>query len=115
MLVSRRKRKERNEIHVFLNYKLLKQVNQIKYLGIIIDNKFKFREHITYAAKKCTKLIYSLSKSAKITLGLRHEVLKIIYEGAVLSLLLYGAPVWRDAMKCTWNRKNTSEHKERVP
>ena len=30
MQVSRRKRKERNEIHIFLNYKLLKHVNQIK-------------------------------------------------------------------------------------
>ena len=115
MLVSRMKRKERNEIRVFLNYKLLKQVNQIKHMGIIIDNKFKFCEHITYAVEKCTKLICSLSKSAKITWALRHEILKIIYEGAILPLLLYGAPVWRDAMKCTWNRKNTSEHKERVP
>ena len=56
MLVSRRKRKERNEIHVFFNYKRLKQVNQIKYLGIIIDNKFKFREHITYAAENALNL-----------------------------------------------------------
>ena len=82
-LVSRRKRNERKEINVFLNYKLLKQVNTIKYLGIIMDTKFKFREHITYAAEKCTKLIYSRSKSAKITWGLRHEVLKMIYEGAI--------------------------------
>ena len=59
MLVSRRKGKK--EINVFLNYKLLKQVKKIKYLGIIMDNKFKFREHITYTAEKCTKLIYSLS------------------------------------------------------
>ena len=87
MLVSRRKRKERNDIHAFLNYKRLKQVNQIKYLGIIIDNKFKFREHITYAAEKCTKLIYSL------------------YKGAILPLLLYRAPVWIDAMKYTCNRR----------
>ena len=53
MLVSRRKRKE---INVFLNYKLLKQVNKIKYLGIIMDNKFKFREHITYTAENAPNL-----------------------------------------------------------
>jgi ribosomal protein S8 len=47
MLVSRRKRLERKEIKVFVNFKLLKQVYKIKYLGIIIDNKFTFREHIT--------------------------------------------------------------------
>jgi len=98
MLVSRRKRKERKEINVFLNYKLLKQTNKIKYLGIIMDSKFKFSEHIRYAAEKCTKLIYSLSKSAKISWGLRHEVLKTIYRGAILPLLLYGAPFWIDAM-----------------
>ena len=105
MLVSRRKRRERKEINVFLNYKLLKQENKIKYLAIIMDNKFKFGDHLTYAAEKCTKLIYSLSKSAKITWGLRHEVLKTIYEGAILPLLLYGAPVWIDAMKYACNRK----------
>ena len=70
-----------------------------------MDNKFKFRKHITYATEKCTKLIYSLSKSAKITWGLRHEVLKTIYKGAILPLLLYGAPVWIDAMKYTYNRR----------
>jgi len=101
ILVCRRKRQERNELHVFLNYKLLKEVSQIKYLGIIIDNKYKFRKHITYAAEKCTKLVYSLSKSAKTTWGIRHEVLKIIYEGAILPLLLYEAPVWIDAIKYT--------------
>jgi hypothetical protein len=63
MLISRRKRKEVNEINVFLNNKLLEQVTKVKYLGIIID-KFKFSE---YAAEKRTKLIHSLSKSAKIS------------------------------------------------
>ena len=93
MLVSRRKRKERKHINIFLNFKELKQVNKMKYLGIILDNKFKFNEHITYAATKCTELIYTLSKLAKLTWGLRHNVLRTIYEGAILPLLMYGAPV----------------------
>jgi hypothetical protein len=70
-----------------------------------MDNKFKFRDHINHAAEKCTKLIYSLFKSAKITWGLRHEVLEMIYEGAILPLLMYGAPVWIDAIKYTYNRR----------
>ena len=105
MLVNRRKKKERKDIKIFLNFKQLKQVNKMKYLGIIMDNKFKFNEHITYAAAKCTKLIYSLSKSAKLTWGLRHNVLRTMYEGAILPLLMYGAPVWEDAMKYDHNRK----------
>ena len=93
MLASRRKRKERKHTNIFLNFKQLKQVNKMKYLGIMMDNKFKFNEHITHAAAKCTKLIYTLSKSAKLTWGLRHNVLRTIYEGAILPLLMYGAPV----------------------
>jgi len=51
MLVSRRKRKENKNITVYLNNKKLTQLTQIKYLGIIMDRKFRFNEHITFAAK----------------------------------------------------------------
>ena len=63
----------------------------MKYLGIVIGNKFKFSEHISYAAERSSKLIHSLSKSAKLTWRLHHEALQTIYKGAILPLLLYGA------------------------
>ena len=47
MLISRRKRREEKEIDSYLNHKLLEQVKKIKYLGIIIDDKFNFSEHIS--------------------------------------------------------------------
>jgi ATP-dependent Clp protease adapter protein ClpS len=104
MLISRRKRKEVKEIKVYLLNKPLEQVTTMKYLGIIIDNKFKFSEHITYAAERCTKLIHSLSKSAKVSWGLKHEGLKTIYKGAILPLLLHGTPVWIEAFKFDYNK-----------
>ena len=60
MLVSRRKRKENKNITVYLNNKPLEQVTQIKYLGIILDHKFRFNEHITHTAEKSAILIHSL-------------------------------------------------------
>jgi len=104
MLVSRRKRKEPKAIKIYLNNKILEQVT-IKYLGIIIDNKLKFKEHITHTSERCTKLIHNLSRSAKLTWGLKHEALKATYKGGILHLLLYGAPVWIDAMKYEHNRQ----------
>jgi len=56
-------------------------MSTMKYLGIVIGNKFKFSEHISYAAERSSKLIHSLSKSAKLTWGLHHEALQTIYEG----------------------------------
>jgi len=48
MIISRRKRKENKEIYIYLNNKPLRQVSTMNYLRIVIDNKFKFSEHINY-------------------------------------------------------------------
>ena len=69
MLMSRRKRKEKKDVEIYLNNKILEQVNSIKYLGIIFYSKMTFRDHVNYLEEKCTKLIFSLSKSTKVTLG----------------------------------------------
>jgi len=102
MLMTRRKRRERKDLEIYLNNKPLKQVNNLKYLGVIIDSKLTFRDHINHVTEKCTKLIFTLSKSAKLTWGLNHAALKTIYTGGILPLLLYGAPVWANIMdsKC---------------
>jgi hypothetical protein len=82
-----------------LNNKTIPQVQKLKYLGIIIDYKLTFRGYINYIAEKCTKLIFVLSKSAKINWGLGHKALRTIYVGGIFPLLLYGGPVWIRAME----------------
>jgi hypothetical protein len=76
----------------------------MKYLGIVIDEKFEFSKRITYAAERSSKLIHSLSKSAKLTWGLNHKALQTIYKGRFYLPLLYGAPVWAEAMRFEYNR-----------
>jgi len=106
MFVSRRKRKENKEININLNNKPLQQALTMKCLGIIIDKKFKFSEHISYAAERSSKLKHSLSKSAKLIWGLNHEALQSIYNGAIKPLLFYGTPVWAEAIRFEYNRLN---------
>jgi hypothetical protein len=71
----------------------------MKYLGIIIDRRFNFNEHIEHITGKRIKFIHALSKSAKMNWGLRHDVLRIIYTGAILPILSYEAPVWIECLK----------------
>jgi RNA binding protein fox-1 len=87
-----------------MNNKPLELVQKIKYLGIIIDSKLNFRKHIMYTGSKCTKLIHALSKSTKHSWGLSHEALYTIYKGAILPLLLYGAPVQMEALEKECNK-----------
>jgi hypothetical protein len=68
MLAFRRKRRGRKETNVYLNYKLLKQVNKIKYLGIIMDSKLKFREHITYTGEKCINTLRRVKQKCVIAI-----------------------------------------------
>jgi len=51
----------------------------MKYLGIIIDKKLTFRVYIKQATDKCGKLIFALSRSAKLKWGLSHKALKKHY------------------------------------
>jgi hypothetical protein len=67
MIVSRRKRKQSKEINIYINNKSLQQVTMMRYLGLIIDKKLKFSAHKSYTAERSSKLIHSLSKSAKLT------------------------------------------------
>jgi len=48
--------------------------------------------------EKCVKLIFALSRSAKVTWGLGHDALKTIYKGGILPLMLYGAAVWKNVL-----------------
>jgi len=108
LLLTRRKRKERNELEIYLNYKPLMQVNSLKYLGIIFDSKLTFRDHIITMTDKCSKLIFALSKSAKLNWGLNYAALRTIHTGGIIPLLLYGAPVWINAInKASYKLKIT--------
>jgi len=78
MLATRRNRKEITEVKVYLNSKPLQQAKSIKYLGITLDTKLNFREHIISTTNKCTQLIHTLVKSAILNWGLKQEALNTI-------------------------------------
>jgi hypothetical protein len=88
-------------VEIYLHNKIPEKANKIKHLGIILDSKMTFRDHVNYVEEKCTKLIFTLSKSAKVSWGLKHETLKTMYAGGILSLILYGAPLWKGVLDIT--------------
>jgi hypothetical protein len=69
MIVTRRKIRENKHTTIYLHFQPLEHVTQMKCLGIILDHKFKFQEHITYVAERCTKIIHNLSRAEKIVMG----------------------------------------------
>ena len=74
-----------------------------------MGKKYKFQEHIRYAAERCTKLIHNTWRSARMTWRLKNEAVATMYKGAILPLLMYGAPICSEAIMYEHNRQNTSE------
>jgi hypothetical protein len=103
-----RKRNDNREVYVYLNHKRLDQNEGMKYLGIYLDSKFNFNAHIDHTVAKSITLINMLARTAKLQWGLGHKALKTIYEGAVVPVLTYRAPIWVDALQ---KNKNLTKYK----
>ena len=96
MLITKKRNIE--GINIYINNSRLEMVREMKYLGIYFDNRLIFNTHIKNLAENSSKLIHMLGRSAKLQWGLGNKALKTIYEGALIPLLTYGAPVWKEAV-----------------
>ena len=47
---------------IIINRKAIEQKEHVKYLGILIDSKLSFKQHITFITKKISRVIGLLYK-----------------------------------------------------
>jgi hypothetical protein len=103
-----RKRNVNRDANIYLNYKRLDHSEEMKYLGIYVDSKFNFTAHTDHTVAKSITLINVLARTPKLQWGLGHKAIKIIYEGVVVPILMYGAPIWVEVI---WKNKNLTKYK----
>lgn len=73
--------------------------NQLKYLGIVIDQRLTFRKHALSNIKNsfiAMKSLYSLLISPKFTL----ENKKLLYKSVIRPILTHGAPLMNNIAEC---------------
>lgn len=71
--------------------------DEIKILGLIIDKKLTFKNHIKYICAKALNIYKPLARSAKISWGLNPEIIRTIYVAVIEPIILYAASVWAPA------------------
>ncbi|KMQ92346.1 reverse transcriptase [Lasius niger] len=69
----------------------------IKYLGIYIDSKWSFGDHFRYVEDKAGRVIRALNRLMPNLRG-PGERQRRLYANAIMSVLLYGAPVWANEL-----------------
>ncbi|MGQ7310013.1 hypothetical protein ACTGYF_10915, partial [Streptococcus suis] len=70
----------------------------VKYLGITLDNKVTYWEHIKAASDKAAKRTTMLSKLMANVGGPTQSKRKLLMS-VTESVMLYGSEIWSDALK----------------
>ena len=68
--------------------------NTVKYLGVMLDNKLTWNEHIDYIKRKAMVNLFTMKKLASNYTGLSPEMAKYLYNQTIIPTITYGALVW---------------------
>lgn len=86
--------------HIQVGTEWIKAGTTMKYLGVILDSRLKFVEHFKYAALKATKITRALCRLMPNLRG-PTEAKRRLYAEVVLSVILYGAPIWSEELEAS--------------
>ena len=90
-MVFRRSRIKKSDINVVMQQNTIDRVNSTKFLGLIIDDKLKWHEHIQHVKHK-------IARSVGILYKIRHYLNKEtplnMYYTFVFPYLIYGVEIW---------------------
>ncbi|XP_076660075.1 uncharacterized protein LOC143363362 [Halictus rubicundus] len=80
----------------------VKPNSHLKYLRVIFDDRRSFRKHIETATNKAIRTLAALSSLMTNATKARQSIRKLYYM-TIESIVLYGAPIWADAIKNNTN------------
>ncbi|XP_023231884.1 uncharacterized protein LOC111631805 [Centruroides sculpturatus] len=72
----------------------IRRVNELKYLGVTIDQTLCWTPHLRNVREKKNLMIAALSRLARQDYGLSGEALRIIYKMCVERVICYACSVW---------------------
>jgi hypothetical protein len=80
------------------NSQLIRLSTTMKYLGVILDEKFNFLPHMKYAKDKTAIAVQGLCRVVKQTWGLSQKQAVFLYNRCISPMILYGAEIWGNRM-----------------
>lgn len=99
------------QVTIIINNHSIQWEQKVRYLGVILDPKMKFRDHIPYILNKINVLIRMLypfiNRNSRLNIVNKHIMLKTIFHG----IMFYAAPVWAISAKCHIKKLQVSQNK----
>ena len=95
MLIHRKKSVQKN-LNVTINNEKLKQIENVKYLGLSIDSKLQWHNHINNVCKTVTKKLGMMNRTSQYV---NKETLVQIYKSFIMPSFDYADTVWHGCSK----------------
>ena len=73
---------------------VIKPSAEAKYLGVIFDNKLRYKCHIQHAVKKGTRAALALAGIANCKWGTPHNLVRRLFQSVIAPRMDYGAIIW---------------------
>ena len=86
-----------NSVKLFMDKTKLREVECIKYLGVILDNKLSWIQHISYVKNKISKGIGIMYKARNY---INKKALIGLYHSYIYPYLIYCIESWGNASNC---------------
>jgi len=91
------KTRTHNDLHIAIGGVPIKNVKEINYLGIIIDQRLNFTSHAAHVAAKAGKVARNLARILPNVSAATPKKRRLL-AGVTHSILLYGSPIWSGKM-----------------
>ena len=110
MLFSKKRKTKIKEkkFKININNYGIKQVSEMKYLGVILDNKLNWHNHVQYV---CTKLAKAAGIIYKVRNKAPQNVLMLLYHSLVGTYLKYGIASWGSAKTTALSKLRSLQNK----
>lgn len=84
---------------------------KVRYLGVILDRKLLFNDHVSYIVNKInttTRILYPfINRKSELNIENKLLILKVIFH----AILFYAAPAWHDTSDCHLRRLQVCQNK----
>ncbi|GFX86315.1 retrovirus-related Pol polyprotein from type-1 retrotransposable element R1 4 [Trichonephila clavipes] len=74
-------------------------VKELKYLSVVLDSKFCWKQHVFHLSNKCEKIQLVLNKGARNSFGIKSNLPSLIYKQGIVPFICYGSQIWGFALK----------------
>jgi hypothetical protein len=98
MIFGPNKRKETHNISVKIEGQIIEVVHHTKFLGIILDDKLTWKNHISYITQKISKSIGILTRARPL---LNTTILRQLYYSFLYPYIIYCNIIWGQAASIT--------------